>query len=174
MKRMGNERKMQMLAREQGRDIGEKIALGLAKPTQNQESMFDSRLFNQGGSAFDQGFNEDNPYDKPLFAAQEAANAIYRPKVGMDDDDEEAAEDEMERIKKGSRFEVLGRAQQGFKGAAEADVRDGPVQFEKDSADPFGVDTFIKSVGDEVGNKKHGLQERAGSPKGKRARVDDD
>jgi SNW domain-containing protein 1 len=33
--------------REQGRDISEKIALGLAKPTMSKESMFDSRLFNQ-------------------------------------------------------------------------------------------------------------------------------
>jgi SNW domain-containing protein 1 len=33
--------------RDQGRDISEKIALGLAKPTMSKESMFDSRLFNQ-------------------------------------------------------------------------------------------------------------------------------
>lgn len=33
--------------REQGRDISEKIALGLAKPSMSKESMFDSRLFNQ-------------------------------------------------------------------------------------------------------------------------------
>jgi SNW domain-containing protein 1 len=32
---------------DQGRDISEKIALGLAKPTMSKESMFDSRLFNQ-------------------------------------------------------------------------------------------------------------------------------
>ena len=169
MKRMGTERKMQVLAREQGRDIGEKMALGLAKPTQSAETMFDSRLFNQT-SAFNDRVNEDNPYDKPLFAAQEAANSIYRPTVQVDDEEGEA-ENEMERIKKSSRFEVLGRAQKGFKGAADAD-RDGPVQFEKDTgADPFGVDAFVKSVGEEVG-KKHGLQEyepESGS-KNKRAR----
>lgn len=121
MKRMGTERKIALLAREQGRDIGEKIALGLAKPTQSQETMWDSRLFNQN-SAFDSGFNEDQPYDKPLFAAQEAANSIYRPKVSMDDDDEDAAQGELDRLKKGSRFEVLGRAQQGFKGSADQEV----------------------------------------------------
>lgn len=120
MKRMGTERKIAMLAREQGRDIGEKIALGLAKPTQSQETMWDSRLFNQS-SGFDVGFNEDQPYDKPLFAAQEAANSIYRPKVSMEDD-EDAAEGEMERIKKSGRFEVLGRAAQGFKGSGDQEV----------------------------------------------------
>jgi SNW domain-containing protein 1 len=170
MKRMGQERKMQMLAREQGRDIGEKIALGLAKPTQSTESMFDSRLFNQS-SAFSTGFNEDNPYDKPLFAAAEAAQSIYRPSVQQDDDDEDAADNELDRIKKSSRFEVLGRAQKGFKGAADVEARDGPVQFEKDTSDPFGVEAFVKSVGDEVGSKKHGLQMQGG-PSSKRARSD--
>ena len=40
---------------EQGRDISEKIALGLAKPTLSKESMYDARLFNQSegiGSGF--------------------------------------------------------------------------------------------------------------------------
>ncbi|KAF8536419.1 nuclear protein skip [Trichophaea hybrida] len=174
MKRMGQERKMQVLAREQGRDISEKMALGLAKPTAGQESMFDSRLFNQS-SAFSSGYNEDNPYDKPLFAAAEAANAIYRPSVQMDDE-EDAADNELDRIKKSSRFEVLGKAQKGFKGAGDVEARDGPVQFEKDKpdmADPFGVEAFVKSVGDEVGNKKHGLQMQGG-PSSKRARSDYD
>ncbi|KAI5854291.1 SKIP/SNW domain-containing protein [Tricharina praecox] len=169
MKRMGQERKMQVLAREQGRDIGEKMALGLAKPTQSTESMFDSRLFNQS-SGFSSGYNDDNPYDKPLFAAAEAANAIYRPRV-QQEDDEDAADNELDRIKKNSKFEVLGRAQKGFKGAGDGEERDGPVQFEKDTADPFGVEAFVKSIGDEVGNKKHGLQMQGG-PSSKRARSD--
>ncbi|KAI5816430.1 putative transcriptional regulator Cwf13/SkiP [Pyronema omphalodes] len=173
MKRMGQERKMQVLAREQGRDISEKMALGLAKPTAGQDTMFDSRLFNQS-SSFGGGYNEDNPYDKPLFAAAEAANAIYRPTVQMEDE-ADAADNEMDRIKKANRFEVLGRAQKGFKGAADVEQRDGPVQFEKDkpdTLDPFGVDAFVKSVGDEVGNKKHGLQLQ-GDRSNKRARNDE-
>ena len=64
--RMGAEKRVQMMAREQNRDISEKVALGLAKPTQNAETMYDSRLFNQT-SGFDSGFNEDQHYDKPLF-----------------------------------------------------------------------------------------------------------
>ncbi|TGZ84956.1 hypothetical protein EX30DRAFT_313805 [Ascodesmis nigricans] len=174
MKRMGAERKMQVLAREQGRDIGEKIALGLAKPTASNETMFDSRLFNQS-SAFSTGFNEDNPYDKPLFAAQDAVRGIYRPTV-QQEEDEEAADNELERIKKSGRFEVLGRAQKGFQGAELAGEREGPVQFEKDTSDPFGVEAFVESVGREVGNKKHGLRETgdAGSERKRRRAEEED
>lgn len=119
--RMGAERRIQVMAREQNRDISEKIALGLAKPTAQAESMYDSRLFNQS-SGFDSGFNEDNPYDKPLFAAQDAINNIYRPNQNMEDFDDEAASDrEMAKIQKTSRFgEALGRGT--FKGTADAEV----------------------------------------------------
>jgi SNW domain-containing protein 1 len=43
---------------EQNRDISEKIALGLAKPTLSKESMFDARLFNQS-EGLDSGFKDD-------------------------------------------------------------------------------------------------------------------
>lgn len=120
--RMGTERRIQMMAREQNRDISEKVALGLAKPTQNTESMYDSRLFNQT-SGMSTGFNEDNPYDKPLFAAQDAISSIYRPRAQADDEyDEDAASGEMSKIQKSGRFEVLGRAKEGFRGAADAEV----------------------------------------------------
>lgn len=200
--RMGTERRMQMMAREQNRDISEKVALGLAKPTATNESMYDSRLFNQT-SGMATGFNEDNPYDKPLFAAQDAISSIYRPRAQMDDDDdnEEAASGEMSKIQKSSRFEVLGRAKEGFKGAADAEVipplfsfhshprthglsqaRDGPVQFEKDTADPFGIDSMIADVtgggsGSGAGQKRYGIQEADRDETGrgsKRARVDED
>lgn len=120
--RMGTERRIQMLARAQNRDISEKVALGLAKPTHSSESMWDSRLFNQT-SGFDTGFNEDQAYDKPLFAAQDAISSIYRPRANMDDDvDEEDGGAEYHRIQKSGRFEVLGKAKEGFKGAADAEV----------------------------------------------------
>ncbi|RAL01899.1 SKIP/SNW domain-containing protein [Aspergillus ibericus CBS 121593] len=176
--RMGTERRIQMMAREQNRDISEKVALGLAKPTQASESMYDSRLFNQT-SGMDTGFNEDNPYDKPLFAAQDAINSIYRPRAQADDDDNEGAEGEMSKIQKSNRFEVLGRAKEGFRGAEHAEARDGPVQFEKDTADPFGIDSMIADVtgggGSGAGQKRYGIQEVDRSERGsKRARVDDD
>ncbi|KAI9807084.1 MAG: mRNA splicing protein [Sarcosagium campestre] len=184
-KRMGNERRMQMMAREQNRDISEKVALGLAKPTQSSESMWDSRLFNQS-SGFESGFNEDQPYDKPLFAAQDAISSIYRPRAGGEDDEvgEEETANEMNRISKSGRFEVLGRAKEGFKGAADVEERDGPVMFEKDTTagattaaptvDPFSeVDDFLSKV--DGGGKRYGIQEGGGegSRSRKRARVDD-
>lgn len=126
--RMGAERRIQNMAREQNRDISEKVALGLAKPTQSSESMFDSRLFNQT-SGMHAGFNEDNPYDKPLFAAQDAINSIYRPRAQVDVDDEETADTEMSKIQKTNRFEVLGKAKEGFKGASDAEVFSSHLSF---------------------------------------------
>ncbi|SLM35021.1 transcriptional regulator cwf13 [Lasallia pustulata] len=175
--RMGTERRIQMMAREQNRDISEKVALGLAKPTQSTESMWDSRLFNQT-SGFDTGFNEDQAYDKPLFAAQDAISSIYRPRANMDDDDNEGGGAEFEKIQRSNRFEVLGKAKEGFKGAGEAEVRDGPVRFEKDSADPFNIDEMIRdatggAAGGAAGSKRYGVQEPE-SRASKRARVDED
>jgi len=176
--RMGAERRAQVLAREMDRDISEKIALGIAKPTMSGESMYDSRLFNQS-SGFGATINEDNPYDKPLFAAQEAISSIYRPRTNAEyEDDEEAGEKEMERIRKGNRFgEALGRGT--FKGTEDAQPREGPVQFEKDTetADPFNVDKFLSEVqkGSNSGGGKrgYGLQDED-SRQAKRSRVDDD
>lgn len=170
--RMGAERRVQVMAREQNRDISEKIALGLAKPTQSKEGMYDSRLFNQS-SGFDSGFNEDNPYDKPLFAAQDAISSIYRPRANMDDDDEAAGDQEMEKIQKSSRFgEVLGRGK--FKGTEDTEAREGPVQFERETADPFNVDKFLSEVEQQSSSKRgYGLQESE-DRKSKRAKVDED
>ncbi|KAI0157259.1 SKIP/SNW domain-containing protein [Xylariaceae sp. FL1272] len=173
--RMGAERRIQVMAREQNRDISEKIALGLAKPTAQAESMYDSRLFNQS-SGFDSGINEDNPYDKPLFAAQDAINSIYRPSANMEDLDDEAAGDrEMDKIQKTSRFgEALGRGT--FKGSGDAEAREGPVQFERDTVanDPFQMDKFMAEVDQSSSSKRgYGLQDGE-SREPKRARVDED
>jgi len=175
--KMGNERKIQMMAREQNRDISEKVALGLAKPTQSGESMYDSRLFNQS-SGFNAGFNEDNHYDKPLFAAQDAISSIYRPNVNQDDDDGEDAGQTYDRINKSSKFEVLGKAKEGFKGADLQEAREGPVQFEKDSDDPFNINQMIDEVrgekaGEKTGEKRYGMLESEGRA-AKRAKVDED
>ncbi|KAK5462839.1 mRNA splicing protein [Exophiala xenobiotica] len=174
--RMGTEKRIQMMAREQNRDISEKVALGLAKPTQNKETMYDSRLFNQT-SGFDTGFNEDQAYDKPLFAAHDAINSIYRPTANQEDDDEGDADAAMGKIQKSNRFEVLGRAKEGFKGADVAEREAGPVQFEKDK-DPFGIDTLIGEASGRhagEGKKRYGLEEAGPSDRDrKRARVDDD
>ncbi|KFA62168.1 hypothetical protein S40285_01687 [Stachybotrys chlorohalonatus IBT 40285] len=169
--RMGAERRVQVMAREQNRDISEKIALGLAKPTQSKETMYDSRLFNQT-SGFDSGFNEDNHYDKPLFAAQAGINDIYRPRANLDDEeDAEAGDKEMAKIQKTSRFgDALGKGT--FKGAGDAEAREGPVQFEKDATDPFNVDKFLSEVEQNGASKRgYGLQDEE-SRRSKRPRTD--
>lgn len=71
-------KKKSKTARDEERDISEKIALGQAQPT-SREAMFDQRLFNQT-SGLDSGFGEEddyNLYDKPLFADRTAAS-IYK------------------------------------------------------------------------------------------------
>ncbi|KAK0720022.1 SKIP/SNW domain-containing protein [Lasiosphaeris hirsuta] len=169
--RMGAERRAQVLAREMDRDISEKIALGLAKPTQSAEGMYDSRLFNQS-SGFDSGFNEDNHYDKPLFAAQDAITSIYRPRANVEDDEGDG-EQEMSRIQKTSRFgEALGRGT--FKGVEDAEAREGPVQFEKDVVDPFNVDKFLSQVEQSASSKRRYGLGNDESRQSKRTRVDDD
>jgi SNW domain-containing protein 1 len=175
MNNMGTEARIRALAREDNRDISEKIALGLAKPTATMD--YDTRLFNQS-SGLDSGLNEDSSmFDRPLFAAQQAIQSIYRPKaVDLGGDEDEV----FDSVTKNPRFEVLGRASKGFKGAEDSGPRDGPVQFEKDV---FGIDGFLgdmkKSV-DSDRKRKMGLnvkEERDGSPKSresKRRRYSDD
>ena len=156
MARMGNEQKLRVLARENDRDISEKVALGLAKPTASKESMFDARLYNQsvGGAGF--GADDSyNVYDRPLFAAQSAAQSIYRPRGGADADENE--EDVLAQATKGNRFEVLGRAQKGFRGADLQEAREGPVVFNKaakDTAADFGIDAFLGDVEKSVNEKR--------------------
>jgi len=49
------------------------------------------------------------------------------------------------------------------------------VQFEKDTADPFGIDSMIADVTGGAGQKRYGIQEANQEDRGsKRARVDDD
>ncbi|ODQ54048.1 hypothetical protein SAICODRAFT_55138 [Saitoella complicata NRRL Y-17804] len=158
------------------RDMSEKIALGLAKPSQSKEAMYDARLFNQE-SGVGSGFGEEdgyNIYSKGLFAAREGAEAIYRPggsaSIDVDGDD---ADETLARATKGERFEVLGRAKKGFSGADAAVPREGPVVFEKDTVDPFGVDSFLREAKEKAdGGKKHGLDESTTGRKEKRGRYE--
>ncbi|TKA69688.1 Pre-mRNA-processing protein 45 [Friedmanniomyces simplex] len=173
-KNMGHERRIQMLAREQNRDVSEKVALGLAKPTQSKETMYDSRLFNQT-SGFSAGFNEDNHYDKPLFAERDALNSIYRPNVGDEDEEGEDGGETMDKIQNTKRFDALGRApKEGFRGTETTEARSGPVQFERDRGDdPFGVDAMIAEAAKGAGVKRK-VEDGDGDAKGKRARVEDE
>jgi SNW domain-containing protein 1 len=143
------------MRREQNRDISEKIALGLAKPTASKETLLDSRLFNRESLSTGHGADDSyNLYDRPLFQGSSAAAAIYKAK-GNDHGNDEAygggtetgIRSEMEK----DRFS-LGNATRGL-GAEAGEARDGPVQFEKDvvlsldgSSDPFGVEQFMNAA----------------------------
>jgi SNW domain-containing protein 1 len=135
--RMGEERRIQTLAREQNRDISEKVALGISKPTKKTgDDQFDSRLFSQVSTGgFSSSINEDQVYDKSLFAAQEAVQSVYRPRGRATD--QEDAQSELERVAGEKRFEGLGNT--------STEAREGPVEFEIDS-DPFGVSKMMDDI----------------------------
>lgn len=147
MSNMGKEQRARAYAKEQNRDISEKVALGLAKPTMSKESMTDARLFNR--EALSSTFGDDdsyNVYDKPLFQGSSAAAAIYRrPGNGTADDmygggTESGVREQLQHDRFG-----LG-ARKGFSGAQSQESRTGPVQFEKDTNDPFAIDQFLNDA----------------------------
>ncbi|SNX84332.1 probable transcriptional coregulator Snw1 [Melanopsichium pennsylvanicum] len=174
MSNMGTEQRAKALLREQNRDISEKVALGLAKPTTSKESMTDSRLFNQESLSANAYGDEDsyNIYDKPLFSGSSAAAAIYRRPAGRGgaediyaagvDGDGATTEGIEEELRNHDRF---GLGQSKFKSAEDHDqtggdgggaTRSGPVQFEKDTSDPFAIDQFLQDA--KRGIKRSGLE----------------
>lgn len=162
MSNMGQEQRAKMLARQQNRDISEKVALGLAKPTLSKESMLDSRLFNReslSGNFADE--DSYNLYDRPLFHGSTAAAAIYKARGNLDQGNDESfgggTEEGISKALDNDRFD-LGTAKHGFEGAADQEVREGPVQFEKDTSDVFGLDKFLDEA---KAGKKRGLDTEA-------------
>ena len=162
MSNMGTEQRAKMLARQQNRDISEKIALGLAKPTMSKESMLDSRLFNQ--ESLPANFADDdayNLYDRPLFHGSTAAAAIYKARGNIAEGNEESfgggTEEGIGKALVNDRF-GLGQPRVGFEGASDQEVREGPVQFEKDTADVFGVNEFLDEA---KTGRKRGLDTEA-------------
>ncbi|KAF9482798.1 pre-mRNA-processing protein 45 [Pholiota conissans] len=163
MSNMGQEQRAKMLARQQNRDISEKVALGLAKPTLSKESMLDSRLFNQeslsGNFADDDAYNL---YDRPLFHGSTAAAAIYKARGNIEEGNDESfgggTEEGIGRALDNDRFN-LGQARVGFEGAKDQEIREGPVQFEKDTGDVFGLNQFLDEA---KTGKKRGLDTGVG------------
>lgn len=140
--------KKSKLTRDRERDIGEKMALGMANVNTGGEVMYDQRLFNQehGMAA---GFGEEdsyNLYDKPLFA--DRGTSLYRARGSEAQDDVAALRTEKFRPDKGF---------QGAEGDGAAGPRSGPVEFERKEveADPFGLDAFLSEV--KTGRKKNTL-----------------
>ncbi|ODV83746.1 hypothetical protein CANARDRAFT_29732 [[Candida] arabinofermentans NRRL YB-2248] len=132
---MSTEYKVKLLARDQGRDISDRVALGIAKPNEGKKAMenrYDSRLFLNAAGA-NARHSEDQVYDSPLFAAQDAINDIYRARSGgtTGEDQESAAEEKLNRLGEEKRFESLssGSADNSKRGAMQ-----GPVTFETDNS----------------------------------------
>ncbi|KAF8798147.1 pre-mRNA-processing protein 45 [Phlegmacium glaucopus] len=172
MSNMGQEQRAKQLARQQNRDISEKVALGLAKPTLSKESMLDSRLFNQeslsGNFADDDAYNL---YDRPLFHGSTAAAAIYKARGNIPEGNEDSfgggTEEGIGKALDNDRFN-LGQARVGFEGAADQEIKEGPVQFEKDTGDVFGLNQFLDEA---KTGKKRGLDTGAGGSR-KRQQLD--
>ncbi|KAI8981432.1 SKIP/SNW domain-containing protein [Pilobolus umbonatus] len=163
MSKMGTEAKAKHLAREQGRDISEKIALGLAKPSLSKESMYDARLFNQS-EGIGSGFKDDDAYatyDKPLF--NQASSSIYRYR-GENTESEVLGSTNVDDLERSIKQDKFGMNRKGFQGA-DGEGSSGPVEFERETIsvkkstdkDVFGLDTFLNKA-----------------KKGKRAREDND
>ncbi|GAA5898381.1 hypothetical protein JCM6882_000141 [Rhodosporidiobolus microsporus] len=178
MSNMGTEQRAKMLAKATGRDISEKIALGLAKPTLSKDSMFDSRLFNREQLSSSFGDSDSyNLYDKPLFSGSSAAAAIYKPRgKNVDDEGYEVGAEEAEKAMRNDRFGLgVAGGGRGFEGADTSEVREGPVAFERDTADPFGVDAFLESAkAGGAAEKKRGLDTGADREEERRKRARDD
>jgi len=155
------------LSRDRDRDVGEQIALGMTAKT-SEELQYDQRLFNQT-AGMDSGFSEEdayNIYDKPLMKGT-SASMLYKPKGGDDEQyGEEKAQEDYDKLSKSNRFQP----DKGFDGADGGErggskrPRDNPVEFEKQEADPFGLDQFLseakkgKKAMDKIasGSKGHG------------------
>lgn len=136
--------KRNRLERERERDISEQIALGMpAKTISGGEVQFDSRLFNQS-KGMDSGFADDeayNVYDKPWRQAGDVSQGLYRPKKGGDN---EVYGEDLDTLIKTNKF-VPDKEFSGTDRVAGSS-RSGPVQFEKDEEDPFGLDQFLQQA----------------------------
>jgi len=156
MSRMGAEQKAKYLARAEGRDISEKVALGLAKPTLSKDSLLDPRFFPPSGG-LSSGFKDDEAYDlydKPLFAGS-SANMIYNPKKSYDPDLFGGEEGIKQLLAKSGQSTETGQ------------IRTGPIEFEREEADPFDINRFLDAAKKGV---KRGLETLSESSKSKRSK----
>merc|ERR1719219_793643 len=134
------------LERNRERDISEQIALGIPAKTAGAsgEGLFDSRLFNQS-RGLSSGYGDDegyNVYDQPWRKDSNLASNIYRPGKNIDKEAYGGQED-LDELRKTNRFVP----DKEFSGTDRTTAgRSGPVQFEKDEDDPFGLDQFLDTA----------------------------
>lgn len=143
------------------RDIGEKVALGMANVGTTGEVQYDTRLFNQEqgmGTGFG-GEDSYNLYDKPLFASRDSN--LFRPVRGQDDELYGGGDKDG-----GIRTEKF-KADRGFSGAEADGKRGAGVEYEAkgQEADPFGLDQFMQNV-DKGRKPLDGIGQRGGMAAG--------
>merc|ERR1719219_2424158 len=159
------------LERGRERDISEQIALGIPAKTAGAsgEGLFDSRLFNQSrglGSGYgdDEGYNV---YSEPWRKESNLASNIYRPGKNIDKETY-GGQEELDELRKTNRFVP----DKEFSGTDRTTAgRSGPVQFEEDEDDPFGLDQFLDTA-KRASNKRSSdggdRRERSGESSSKR------
>lgn len=149
--------KRSKLTRDRDRDVGEKIALGMANVAAGGDVQYDQRLFNQEHGLGTGFAAEDtyNLYDKPLFA--DRGSSLF--KVNKNADDETYGGEAGEGGVRTDKF----KADTGFAGA-EGDGGGskrgaGGVEYESApvEADPFGLDQFLEEVQKGKSSKKNAL-----------------
>jgi len=150
--------------RDDDRDISEQIALGLPNKEPSQEQLYDQRLFSKGAEeGMSSGFGDEesyNVYDQP-WRKSDATSSIYRPsKKGYDDVD-----NDLQSLMKGSKRFVPDKE---FDGTDPSQIRDGPVQFEKEEEDPFQLDKFLQEA--KTGRKRTDKSDKEGDKSSKRSK----
>ena len=106
------------------RDVSERIALGQAVPN-STETLYDQRLFNQSawiGSGFTAQDDAYNIYDKALCRGGAAAESLYRPTRGAQEDEwadeEKAAENVLKRAERAAAAEGCAAGENRQRGRA--------------------------------------------------------
>ncbi|XP_069677577.1 puff-specific protein Bx42 isoform X1 [Periplaneta americana] len=154
--------KRSKLQRDRERDISEQIALGLpAKNIFGGEVQFDQRLFNTT-KGMDSGYGDEesyNVYDKPWREGGSLGAHIYRPSRNLDRD---VYGDDLDKLIKTNRFVP----DKEFSGTDRTATRTGPVQFEKEEEDPFGLDQFLTQAKRASKRPKDDRDRRGGEERG--------
>ncbi|KAK0395172.1 hypothetical protein QR680_001155 [Steinernema hermaphroditum] len=147
--------------REKERDISEKIALGLPDTrARTGETQFDQRLFNQSKGLDSGGIDDEthSVYDKPWRPQDNVQQHIYRPSKNIDKD---IYGSDLDAIISANKF-VPEKGFSGTEGGGSSGRGAGPVQFEKDDEDVFGIGSLLKSTKE---GKRRGDDDDAGSSK---------
>jgi SNW domain-containing protein 1 len=142
--------KKSKLTRDRERDVGEKIALGMANVGATGEVAYDSRLFNQE-QGMGTGFGAEdsyNLYDKPLFTTRESN--LFKPVKNRDEEVYAGAAggDGDIRTEKFKADRGFSGAERDGAAAAGGAKRGAGVEYEHAAveADPFGLEQFMQNV----------------------------